>query len=391
MNFLTIKPVKDFIGILKEPGIIPLYLSRMGYTSHFASFIDEKIVNEMDELKTFREAVHVISLRDDRRNPKKLPVASKSILKFIREEGYKAEILNLYFLKHSILYGTLYKLLNPKGFLYLKLDIDYLDFEKREKQWYEPLRRLLFGLYLRHIPDLVSAETNAAVEYVKHRFMPQTDKLILIPDGIDDVLINQMAGGDICPFDKKKNRILVVGRIGTYQKHTEFILEAVKLIRDWKGWELCIVGPIEKEFERTIEQFYIENPSLEDKVRFLGPIYDRTKLLPLYNESKVFCMSSRWESFGIVYGEAQYFGDYIISTPVSSTDDFIENDDDLGLLVNTTREMTMAIQNIIDGKNDIALSFDKRVKHGERFRWSNICAYLDKEIRKALNKKYKNV
>ena len=98
MNFLTIKPVADFIGILKEPGIIPLYLSRMGYTSHFASFIDEKIVNEMDELKTFREAVHVISLRDDRRNPKKLPVASKSILKFIREEGYKAEILNLYFL-----------------------------------------------------------------------------------------------------------------------------------------------------------------------------------------------------------------------------------------------------------------------------------------------------
>ena len=391
IHFLTIKPVSDFIGILKEPGIIPLYLSRMGYTSHFASFIDEKIINEKDELKTFRDSVHVISLKDDRSNPKKLPIASKSILRYIWKEGYKADVLNLYFLKHSILYAILYKLLNPHGFLYVKLDLDYTHSFRLEKQWYEPIRRWLFSLYLRHIPDLVSAETRAAVEYVRQRYMPATDKLILIPDGIDDELVNQMVGGGIRPFTEKRNRFMVVGRIGTYHKNTEMMLEAAKLINDWKDWQLHIVGPIEKAFEGKMKQFYAENPSLKQKVQFFGPIYDRTKLLPMYDEAKVFCMSSRGESFGLVYGEAQYYGEYIVSTPVSSIDDFIENDDDLGRLVYTPQEMAQTMQEIIDGTKEIESTFEKRVKHGERFRWSTICKYLDEEIRKRYNHKKEHI
>ena len=92
-------------------------------------------------------------------------------------------------------------------------------------------------------------------------------------------------------------------------------------------------------------------------------------------------MSSKYESFGLVYAEAQYFGNYILSTRVSSIDDFVENDSNLGLVVNSAEEMGRAMQEIIDGKNRIDDAFEKRVKHGERFRWSTICKYLDERIK----------
>ena len=45
------------------------------------------------------------------------------------------------------------------------------------------------------------------------------------------------------------------------------------------------------------------------------------------------------------------------------------------------------MQDIIDGKNQIEDAFEKRVKHGERFRWSTICKHLDEEIQSVMNAK----
>ena len=37
--------------------------------------------------------------------------------------------------------------------------------------------------------------------------------------------------------------------------------------------------------------------------------------------------------------------------------------------------------------NQIDISFEKRVRHGEHFRWSTICKHLDDEIRRVINAK----
>lgn len=380
-TFVTILPYADSTILLKDPGMIPYYLSKMGYECTFASFLSKKIVDEKEELKQFRETVKVVEISDDRKSKEGIDMKSKSILRYIWDNAKKVDVLNLYFLKHSILYGLIYKWRNNKGILYVKLDFNYLNFEEQEKQWIEPVRRWAFSKYLRMIPDLVSAETKASLEYVRSRFKPQEDKLLLIPNGVDDQLIedNQIA---ISSFSRRKNRFVVVGRIGSPEKQHELILEAITNIADWKNWEIEFIGPIELGFQSKIENFYQQHPHLKPRVRFVGPIYDRKLLLLKYNESKVFIMSSKYESFGLAYAEAQYFGNYILSTPVSSIDDFVENDNDLGLVVNSAEEMGRAMQDIIDGKNQIEDAFEKRVKHGKRFRWTLICKQLDEQFQK---------
>jgi len=380
LSFVTIHSNSGFPSLLKDPGCITLYMSHMGYNVRYATLVQYDVIYGKEELRQFRESVPIDILEDNRKDKSKVTIFSTSILRYIWNNAKKIEILNLYYLKHSIFYGILYKMLNPKGFLYLKLDFDYLDMKKREHQWIEPFRRWCFSKYLKYIPNLVSAESCSSLEYVRKCYMPHTDKLIYIPDGIDNQLLEQN-NIEIHSYKNKKNKILVVGRIGAYQKNHELILESLTYINNWDNWEIDFVGPIDKNFEGTIEKFYQENPSLKLYVHFVGPIYDRKKLLPFYDEAKVFCMSSRWESFGLVYAEAQYFGDYIISTPVSSTEDFIENDRDLGLIVHDAKEMGDALQDIINGHIQLEDSYEKRLKHGEKFKWSVICNQLDKEIR----------
>ena len=388
IRFLTVKQVHDPIGLLKDPGMIPYYLSKMGYSCRFASFMKNDAVNEREEFKEVREAIQIVELKDDRRNPKKISMDSKSIFRYIWQEGRKADILNLYYLKHSILFGLFYKLCNPHGLLYLKLDFDYTRPVQQEKEWIEPLRRFLYRIYLKIIPDVVSVETTGALNYVRKRYLPTDNKLILVRDGLDDELLIKHSIQPT-PFENKKNRFLVVGRIGAYQKNHELLLEATTQIEDWKNWEIYFVGNIETGFHAYIETFYAKYPHMKNKVFFLGPEYDRLKLFALYNDSKVLCMSSRDESFGIVYAEAQYMGNYIISTPVASTDDFVENDKDFGVIVHNSKEMANAMQDVISGANPIQRAYEKRVEHAQRFRWSTICSNLDNKLREVYEQKRK--
>ena len=383
-TFVTILQLSEIAALLKDPGMIPLYLSRIGYDSTFVSFLPQEIVNSREELKELRESVRVESLPQGKPLFGKIDMTSPSIFKYIWKNAKHIDVLNLYYMKHSILYGTLYKLLNPKGIFYLKLDIDYLTFVRQESQKIEPLRRWVYQQYLRFVPDIVSAETNPSVDYVRKRFCPPKEKLLLVPDGIDDELI-EANDLKLFSYPDRPNRFLVVGRIGAYPKNHEFLLDAIRYIKDWKDWEIDFVGPIQETFETYIQNYFKHNPQLQERVHFIGAINDRIELLSLYNNSKVFCMSSRWESFGFVYAEAQYFGNYILSTPVSSIDDFVENDRGLGIVVSEAKEMGNAMQNIIDGKVPINDTFEKRVQHGERFRWSTICKNLNEELIKLLN------
>ena len=380
-TFVTILPYADSTILLKDPGMIPYYLSQMGYECSYASFLPKAVAEEKGELKQFCEAVNVVEILDDRKSKEGIDMKSKSILRYIWKNAKKIDILNLYFLKHSILYGIIYKLCNPKGVLYVKLDFNYLNFKQQEKQKIEPLRRWVFSEYLRLVPDIISVETNSSMQYVRNRYKPQKGKLLLIPDGIDDWLIedNKIT---ISSYKEKKNRFLVVGRIGSPEKQHELILEAITNIVDWSDWKIEFVGPIESNFMSRIDSFYKQHPKLKERVCFVGPIYDKKLLFSKYNESKVFIMSSKYESFGLAYVEAQYFGNYILSTPVSSINDFIENDKDLGLVINSAEEMGRAMQEVIDGTISIEDTFDKRVKHGEQFRWSFICNQLDEQFQK---------
>ena len=273
------------------------------------------------------------------------------VLYYLFNHSKSIAVLNLFhFKKDHILYLLIYKLVNPKGKAYIKLDMDILFFKNYNAFLFSNYRiknLILKALtsWIFKLTDLFSVETDQAKDYLLNIYPELQNKLICIPNGVDNLYLDKEI--PIKAFQEKENIILTVGRIGTEQKNTELLLDALK-ITDLKDWKVYILGPIEKSFKKYIADFYKKYPQLENKVIFTGNITDRKELFDWYNRSKIFCLSSRYEGFPIAFPEALYFGNYLISSPVSSAE-HITSKGKYGTVAKAdAHEFSKAIQNSIE-------------------------------------------
>ena len=273
------------------------------------------------------------------------------VLYYLFNHSKSIAVLNLFhFKKDHILYLLIYKLVNPKGKAYIKLDMDILFFKNYNAFLFSNYRiknLILKALtsWIFKLTDLFSVETDQAKDYLLKVYPELQNKLICIPNGVDNLYLDKEIS--IKAFQEKENIILTVGRIGTEQKNTELLLDALK-ITDLKDWKVYILGPIEESFKKYIADFYKEYPQLENKVIFTGNITDRKELFDWYNRSKIFCLSSRYEGFPIAFPEALYFGNYLISSPVSSAE-HITSKGKYGTVARAdAHEFSKAIQNSIE-------------------------------------------
>lgn len=249
-----------------------------------------------------------------------------------------------------------YKLLNPKGKIYIKLDTD--SGEEFDTNRHKGIKRwLLHKLYracIRRV-NCFSCETSKVYNTIcqnKEFGTILKSKLILMPNGFDEELLQSL---DIKErsFEEKENLIITVGRIGTEQKNTEMLLNALQNL-DLKDWKVCLIGPIEPEFHQTINRFYQENPQKQNQVLFIGNINDKKQLWEWYNRAKVFVLTSNWESYGIVLTEAKRFSNYIISTPVGAATDITENNQYGQLIpINNCIVLSKILKDIINNNKSI--------------------------------------
>ena len=173
-----------------------------------------------------------------------------------------------------------------------------------------------------------------------------------MPNGFDEELLQSLEIKERS-FEEKENLIITVGRIGTEQKNTEMLLNALQNL-DLKDWKVCLIGPIEPEFHQTINKFYQQNPQKQSQVQCIGNINDKKQLWEWYNRAKVFVLTSNWESYGIVLTEAKRFSNYIISTPVGAATDIIE-EERYGSIINQNdiTNLSILLQDIINGDKNI--------------------------------------
>lgn len=101
--------------------------------------------------------------------------------------------------------------------------------------------------------------------------------------------------------------VLAVGRLAK-QKGFDLLLHSwLQVNRAHPDWKLVIVG--EGEERRCLEEFIISN-NLSSSVRLVG----NTKNVDnYYKEAEIFCLSSRFEGFGMVLVEALSFGLPVVS------------------------------------------------------------------------------
>ena len=158
------------------------------------------------------------------------------------------------------------------------------------------LARRLDARYCEHIVALTERDRNRWIEAAQPR-----GSVACIPNPLPFAIPTQ-------PAPRTAKIVLAVGRL-VHAKGFDVLLHAwATVAKQAPGWKLMIVG--EGEERPTLEALR-NQLALRDSVELPGIYPDVTKA---YEQASIFCLSSRYEGFGLVLIEAMAFGLPIVST-----------------------------------------------------------------------------
>ncbi|VVB63778.1 D-inositol-3-phosphate glycosyltransferase [uncultured archaeon] len=402
--FATFFPSCENIHLTKDVGMIPYVLHRdFGYDSRLICYEN----GEYPYLKTEVPGLELQYIRCQLPSLKRLlkylggcPRLTSSLkllsllidaLPVILRFGKEIDVLQLYHLKpESVLIGIAYRMVNRRGVLQLKLDmnshvIEYYDKHPHERRNKYPIRRRIFNLASF---DIVSVESKAMCNFIRevYPFLKGFEKkLYYIPNGIDASKLPSSPKG----YGDKENIILHSGRIGLYQKGSEIILKAfADICNDFPGWRLVMTGQMEEPFFNYFRDFLGEHEDIADRIAYLGFLKPR-ELYDQYYRAKILAMPSRFESFGLLAVEAGAFGDIILGSDLPSLRD-ITNDGKYGYLCPIddidcfTENLRIMLSNEaeLSKKSGLIAHFIR-----SRFDWTKICDNLNCIILDGLRKR----
>lgn len=188
-------------------------------------------------------------------------------------------------------------------------------------------------------------------EYVsKEEFDNIKKKSRVIPNGIDDFWINNLSE-DIHinkEIDKDKIRLIQVSRLDK-NKNIDTSIEVCRALNE-RGLmcQLTIIGdgPLEEILKKKYENM--------KNIYFKGRL-DKEKIKEYYDESDIFIMPSKFETFGLVYAEAISRGVPVIYTKGQGFDKFFE-DGEVGypMKYNDIEEGEKAVISIINNYKHIS-------------------------------------
>lgn len=354
MKWVTLFPNCYNENLMKDVGLIPYFMNKEhNINSYIVTFETDKFKYLEKEVKGLKH----ITIKNRGR--------LISQLLFTIKNAKRIDVLNLYHWgRVTLLTSILYKLLNRKGKLYVKLDMDLNGVSVINNN--KHARRILGKIT--KTADLVSVESKRICENLNKYY---DNRVVYIPNG--------MYSTEVTIQDKEK-LILTVGRLGTKQKATEVLLEAFSRIQsDIPEWKLVLIGSIEPDFRKYIDTYFDNNPKLKERVLFKGHISDRKSLNYYYEKASVFALPSRWESFALVLLEAMINGCYVITTEgISPVYDLIKSKK-IGEIckVDDIDEFSEKLKTICNSSID----YENIRKSVEKdFSWSNICKIIHMKL-----------
>lgn len=157
------------------------------------------------------------------------------------------------------------------------------------------LARQLAAVYCDYVITLTDADKQKWLQCTKHKA-----EIISIPNPSPFAPQNYIK-------EMSTKTVLAVGRL-TYSKGFDLLLQAWKKVHEkFPDWKLNIVG--EGEERNRLESFINKN-HLNHSVKLVG---NTNEIDTYYRNSEIFCLSSRYEGFGMVLIEALAFGLPIVS------------------------------------------------------------------------------
>lgn len=306
----------------KDFFLVPLFLAK--HLNADFNFVYPKN-KDNENYPSLHRGANLIPITSDSEFNFSLWKERQSIFYIIRN-ARKIDVLFLVWLNHrSLVLAFIYKLLNPKGFCFIKGDMNLASFTRSKSDGIFSKIKSLFRQGLQKRIDILTCETEGCYRSIKSGALGlHLSKVVYhLPNGFDEDTRKQLNVG-VKSFQEKENIILVVGRIGADCKNHEMILKALNGL-DLANWSVIFVGNIEPSFQTSMQLFFSEAPYNREKVKFVGPKYDKKELWNYYNSAKVFLLSSDKEGFPNVFPEALRFGCFIISTDVEAAFDVTKN------------------------------------------------------------------
>lgn len=377
MRFLTINfYTSKEANLWKDNGGIPYALSRYyGYKSRYV-YLDKHGIVKNEEYEKYVEL-------DAIKSGNNTLINYFNILNYIYKNANNFDVFNFYELGIiGILASKLAKIINPKIIVYNKLDMGRAIFIEltRNNSVKRKIKNFLLGKLTSCI-DLYTVETYAYVENLNkiERFK---NRIKYLPNGFFSNLVE--LDKDI----KKEKIILTVGRLGTLEKNTEMLVEAIENIETekLKNWKIYLVGSMTDEFTKWFNERLNVKPYLKNYFIVTGNISDKKELYTLYAKSSVFVLPSRCESWGLALTEAMAFGCFPIVT--DCCDAFYEILDiansNFGKIIPTEDKNALinAIEEVLDNKVDYINNGIKAHEFvSENFDWNIVVENLDKYLK----------
>ena len=383
-RFVTIFPICENVHLTKDLGQIPYFLHKLhGYDSTIVCYKNsehyDNITGEVKGLKI-----------DFIENTGRLSFLEKGVLKYIYKNAKQIDVLNLYiFSKFTFVYGILYKMLNPKGFLFLKLDGYNETFAEGNKIFHSTngiknsILKYVEKSFLKKV-DLITIENQEGEKLVRKMYPSIASKVMYLAVGVNDLYLADVFNSKQRNFNEKENIILTVGRVGEEIKNQKMILRALTKT-NMKDWKMVFVGPVNDNFKIYFDNLSVEFPQLKEKIIFTGNISNRVEVYEWYNKSKIFCMTSLKESFCHSIGEALYFGNYIVGTEgIMSMKDITYNGKyGATLKSNDDEALAATFQKIINDDSQLSVLYPDIVNFSRKhFVWSNIIGKVYEQIEK---------
>jgi len=374
MRWITFFPNLKREHLTKDVGLLPFYMGKQGYQTTLLT--TGQGVEEVDR----PEEVQNLNLEILPDHGKHF-FLEKSFINYLEEHAAEIDILHLFhFNRDTILYGLKYKKKNPGGFLYVKLDAYNQHLSRRKvfskhpvKDFYLKIRARKFHKTL----DLLTVENADGLKIAQQTYPEWKDKLHYLPNGCNDLYLESLEINE----SEKENIILSVGRLGSPDKNYELLLDALEYI-DIPDWKLRIIGPISDSFSELIKARREANPGLFQRVEFVGEMTNREALYKEYNRARVFFLPSKFESFGIAFAEALYFGNVVVGhTGMAAFNDLSANGKNGEYFENNNPEsLAASLKSATQKSSKPGIENEIRQHTKKNFYWSSLARRLSSHI-----------
>lgn len=205
---------------------------------------------------------------------------------------------------------------------------------------------------IEHWSDLQKENISAHILRMAESYQ-STDKIIAVSQSLQNTL-NKRFGLNACvvynmvgeEFTYKYNipsSVLCFVATGSliHRKGYDLLIQSfAKVHLPKEQWHLNIIGSGK---EKSHLQQLIEQNNLQDNITLVGQ-KSKDEIVAIYQQSDIFILPSRSETFGVVYIEAMACGLPVIATPCGGPEEFVTDKDGLLVPVDNVEKLAEAIE-----------------------------------------------